>query len=55
MLCITKKIQLVFYLPARFLLYQVSRRKGLKCRYFALINLKTDSPFNFTLKDMNSM
>ena len=32
---------------------QVSRRKDLKRRYFALISLKTDSLFNFTLKDMH--
>ena len=29
---------------------QVNRRKDLKCRYFALISLKTDLPFNFYIK-----
>ena len=32
-----------------------SKGKGLKSRHFALISLKTDSPFNFTLKYMYNM
>ena len=31
---------------------QVSNKKDPKTRYFALISLKADSPFNLTLKDM---
>ena len=30
----------------------VSKRKDLKSRYFALIVLQLDSPFNLTSKDM---
>ena len=33
----------------------MSKRKGLKSRYFALISLRSDSPFNFTFKDMHNM
>ena len=33
----------------------MSKREDLKSRYFALICLKTDSKFNFTLKDMYNL
>ena len=33
----------------------VSKRKDFKSTYFALIGLKEESPFNFTLKHMYNM
>ena len=52
MLYINKKNSPVFYISY---FNQVTNRKDLKSRYFVLVGLKTDSPFNFTLKDMYIM
>ena len=47
------KISTFFYLY--ILTRWAEEKKSLRYRYFALISLETDSPFNFTLKDMHSM
>ena len=55
----TIKIYGMGYVNKKFnpfdILTQVGKWKDLKCGYSALLSLKTNSPFNFALKDMYNM